>query len=264
MSTAPRPGTPSLVFGDDGSAAADLAWGWITAQRWTGWDARVVTAVEPDLVRPAPAGDAVLRPWSPAMPRVAPDECSFRAVVHLTATRDPRLVLSEPADLVVIGPRGRGAWEAMHLGSTAEWLATVPANPTVVAREAVPARRVLACVDGSVHAARAVAALASLPFVAEAEVALLAVADNRTDPADAIGPAQAALAGTGASISAVERRGRPTEVVMDEITARLPDLVVLGTRGRTGWKRMRTGSTATTVLRRATPTLLVAHEPDAE
>jgi nucleotide-binding universal stress UspA family protein len=252
-----------LVFGDDASSAADLAWDWIAAQPWPGWAIHVVTAVEPDLVHPAPPEQAVLHPWQPPHPRVAPAG-GVAGVAHLTASRDPRLLLGEPADLVVIGPQGHSTWDALHLGSTAEWLLHAPGNPTVVVRESGPVRQVLACVDGSSHAERAVEALATLPLVDGAEVVLLAVADGRTDPGHAIGRADALLRGTGARVAAVERTGRATTALLDEIARRGPDLVVLGTRGLTGWNRLRTGSTASSVLRRCATTLLVAHDTSAD
>ena len=250
----------TLVFGDDGSASADLAWSWIAGHRWPGWTVRVLTATEPDLL-PHPAGpEAELRPWASPHARVAPAGAGIAAVEHLTATRDPRLLLGEPADLVVIGPKGHGTWDALHLGSTAEWLLHAPGSPTVLARDPGPVRTVLASVDGSVHAERAVAALASLPLVAGAEVVLLAVADGRTETGTAIGRAEELLAPTGARVGAVECAGRPATVVLEEIGRRAPDLVVLGTRGLSGLARVRAGSTATTVLRRATCSLLVAHD----
>jgi nucleotide-binding universal stress UspA family protein len=264
MPTATRSGSPRLVFGDDASAAADLAWDWITQQPWPGWTLQVVTAVEPDLVHPAPHEQTALHPWDPPHPRTAPAGHGIAGIAHLTAARDPRLLLGEPADLVVIGPRGHGTWEALHLGSTAEWLLHSPSNPTVVARQAAPVRRVLACVDGSRHAERAVEALAALPLVDGADVVLLAVDDGRTDPGHAIGRADALLQGTGARVAAVERTGRATPVLLDEISRREPDLVVLGTRGLSGWTRLRTGSTAGTVLRRSATTLLVAHDTSAD
>jgi nucleotide-binding universal stress UspA family protein len=264
MPTETRSGPPTLVFGDDASSAAGLAWTWVTDQPWPGWAVRVVHAVEPDLVHPAPPDVAALHPWQPPHPRVAPAGTGIAALTHLTATRDPRLVLGEPADLVVIGPRGHGTWEALHLGSTAEWLLQAPRTPTVCVRAAGPVRQVLACVDGSVHAERAVAALAALPLVDGAEVVLLAVADGRTDPGHAIGRAEGLLAGTGARVGAVEAAGRAAAVLLDEIARRGPDLVVLGTRGLSGWSRLRTGSTASTVLRRSATTLLVAHDTSVD
>ena len=41
-----------LVFGDDGSSGADVAWLWVNEQVWPGWRIEVV-AVEPAIgVRP--------------------------------------------------------------------------------------------------------------------------------------------------------------------------------------------------------------------
>jgi nucleotide-binding universal stress UspA family protein len=62
--------------------------------------------------------------------------------------------------------------------------------------------------------------------------------------------------GISATIDAVE--GSPTDMILHQIELREPQLVVLGTRGLTGWKRLRLGSTAGIVVRATRCSILVA------
>lgn len=259
-----------LVFGDDGSPHADVVWAWIAAHDWSGWRVSVVTAVPHE----GPPGDperAALRPWDPPSPR--PDLPGV-PVEHLMAEGDPRLVLDgcRDAALVAIGPRGAGGLKHLHLGSTAEWLLSAhrPLRPVVVVRGSRRTAKVLVCVDGSVHAQRAVEALARLPWLAGCEVVVLGVDGGGVDTGPAVTDAAALLEETGAR---VERRTREAitqtatfdvrSVIHDEIDDVAPDLVALGTRGRGAWKRLLLGSVASSVVRHAGCSVLVAHEEPA-
>lgn len=112
-----------MVFGDDSSNSADLA--------WPGWRVEVLTAVMPD---------PVVARWNLRRranghrpnPRRAFAEARFDQVVQLTIDSDPRLALCRPADLLVVGQRGPGLAKAMHLGSTVEWLMTRPPAPMLI------------------------------------------------------------------------------------------------------------------------------------
>ena len=52
--------------------------------------------------------------------------------------------------------------------------------------------------------------------------------------------------------------GRPTEALLRAIADTGADMVVLGTKGLTGWQRIRVGSTAGALVRRAECNMLVA------
>jgi nucleotide-binding universal stress UspA family protein len=253
----------TLTFGDDGTEASDPTWGWISAHRWTGWSLRVVNA------QPAPPGpphpdDELLRPWDPPRPRDGA-AAGFAEVAHLTCRCDPRVALLGSTDLLVVGPRGRGLMKALHVGSTAEWLLHHPPSPLVVARVPGAVRRVLVATDGSAHARRAADAFATLPWAAETEVLALAVADGRTavdrGPVDGV---IEALSPAGVTPSVLTASGSPTHAILGAIEQHGVDLVVLGTKGLTGLRRLRLGSTAGAVARTAPcSTLLASDEPPA-
>lgn len=249
-----------LVFGDDGSAEADVAWLWINCQHWEGWRLEVVEVELPPPGPALPAERSSLHPWNPPVPRRAFVESGLRECSYLTAEADPRVVLSRPADLLVIGPRGTGLLKSLHLGSTAEWLLAHPPAPLLVARHGREVRSVVVGVDGSPHAQRAVRRLAGLPWVQALTVVVLAVEDGRTDTAAATTWACELLAGVGARVRPRIVYGRPAHELLIAVDQERADLVVLGTRGLTGLARLNLGSTAGAVARSAPCSVLVECE----
>ena len=59
----------TLVFGDDSSPAADIAWLFINNHQWPGWSLEVVAAHMPETAAPLPRQDTTLHPWTPPKPR---------------------------------------------------------------------------------------------------------------------------------------------------------------------------------------------------
>jgi nucleotide-binding universal stress UspA family protein len=257
--------TPSttLTFGDDRSPHSDTTWAWIDSHRWTGWRLAVVTAVA-TVVPPIQAEQAVLRRWEPDHPRVPSPDTDFLAVEHLTTELDPRLALSAPTGLLVIGPRGPGLLKALHLGSTAEWLVHHPPAPMVVARSGGTVREVLVGHDGSAHADEVVGALVRLPWSGLVHVTVLAVQDGRIDTEAALSRTVDSLTAADVTVDGVVRAGHPTEIILDEAARVGADLVALGTRGLTGLHRLRVGSTAAAVSRAAECSVMLACQDQAD
>jgi nucleotide-binding universal stress UspA family protein len=254
----------TIVFGDDGSPASDIAFGWLDHQRWPGWRLHVLHADPPPYGKPIDSDEASPHPWAAPHPRSASSGAMLAEVTHLFARADPRVALLEPADLIVVGPRGRGALKALNLGSVAEWLLTHPPSPTVIARHADTVRHVLVAHDGSDASATAVQTLASLPWVADTTCTVVVVDDGRVDVDATVDSARAALRAAGVEAEVVVDHGPPTAALMGEIDRRRPDLAVLGTRGLTGLRRFHLGSTASAVARSAPCSVLVACADSAE
>jgi nucleotide-binding universal stress UspA family protein len=248
-----------LVFGDDGSRGADVAWLWINNHAWPSWRLDVLTGADPLSPTRHWGETPEPRPWAPPWGRTFlgadPPVVEFRR-----ADTDPRLLLDaqSDADLVVVGHRGEGHLRSHWMGSTAEWLLHHPTAPVVIARSASKVQRITCCIDGSVHATRALAALLNCPFVADTEVTVLSVADGRTETTAATAAALALLAAQGLEPAVVEERGHPTNVILDHLEERSPHLVVMGTKGLTGWRRLRVGSTAAAVVHQTSVNALVA------
>jgi len=246
-----------VVFGDDGSAGADVAWLWINEQRWPGWELHVLTCEVPPIGPPPGEEAASPRPWDPPEPRPAFAEAGFDSVAYLRVEADPRYALAAkvPADLVVVGAKGRGALKALHLGSTTEFLLQGPPVPLVVVRHAVPVRRVVVAVDGSVHSRRAAETAAALPWIDGADVVLVAVRDGRADVDTALG--EAAELFPKAEPRAVDLDRSVAETILGAADG--ADLFCLGTRGLGAFRRTFVGSTASALASLAPRSLIVAH-----
>ena len=169
------------------------------------------------------------RPWTPANPRRAFTEADLEEVELLTVDEDPRLALTRPADLLVIGPRGKGILKAMHVGSTAEWLMTSPPSPLVVARHGRPTKSVVVCHDGSANACAATLALSRMPWISKLIVTVVAVKDGRADVDGGIEFATRSLERVGAKVHNRILRGEPIDELLRYLGQHEPDLVVLGT-----------------------------------
>lgn len=265
---------PTITFGDDASAGADIAWQWLVSQRWPGWHVDVISVADPPPQASAQTPDLV--PAGPGthdspLGRQAPSACGFDGIELRATTGDPRMVLSDvdAGGLLVIGARGRGLLKAMHIGSTAEWLLQCPLQPTVIARRGERVRSVVACVDGSRHSIAAVTTLAALPWLADTTVTVLAVRDGQADTARATALAEATLVPSGCEVETAVVDSDPTSVVttvrhtlMSEVESRMPDLVAVGTAGLTGWERARVGSVAGTLAHHAPCSVLLAREAE--
>lgn len=249
----------TLVFGDDASPAADLAWLWINSHQWKGWRLEVVTAQPPPVVIVSSAKSKV-RAWEPPSPRQPFARAALATVEHLLAEADPRIVLSrsDGVDLTVIGPRGGGFLKSVGIGSTADWLLSRPPTPLVIARHGRTTQTAVVCADGSPHAERAVEALAKLPWVGRLRITVVSVDDGRTDANASSARAVQQLETTGANLTVEQLTGAPTKALLKHLEGTTPDLVVLGTRGLTGIPRLLVGSTASAIARGTDCNTLVA------
>jgi nucleotide-binding universal stress UspA family protein len=249
-----------LVFGDDGSRGADVAWLWINNHPWAGWRIEVLTGAEPPYAPSTWGTTAALEPWNPPWGRKYLDGPAPLEVSHRHAETDPRILLGEQndADLVVVGHPGVGHLRSLWMGSTTEWLLHHPAAPLAIVRSAATVRDVVCCVDGSAGANRALEAFLTLPLAASAHVTVLSVDDGRVDVDEAISGAVTALEITGNDTHVERMHGKPTDTILERLEVRQPQLVVLGTKGLTGWHRLRLGSTAGAVVHDAPCTSLVA------
>lgn len=263
---------PRLVFGDDGSPAADVTWAWIDNHRWPGWRISVVTAQPPQPGPPVAAERATLHPWQPPAPRSFSATDDSTVLEHLLAEADPRLVLNDCDDaaLIAVGPRGQGLLKRLHLGSTSEWLISGhrPLAPVVVVRTAQPCEKVLLCVDGSEHAKRAAETLARMPWIGDVSITILGVYIGADEVARGAEEAAGLLSASKVDVRLVDaiHDTVPSDVrsnILDVMDDEQPDLIAMGTRGVSGLRRMVLGSTACAVVHHAPCSVLVARVPEA-
>ncbi len=253
----------TLTFGDDGTPNADIAWLFIASHQWPGWKAEILTVEQPEDFGPIPDEERTPHPWQPPRHRSPERSTQFSSITHLIAKGDPRLVLSRSTDLLVVGPRGPGLMKALHLGSTSEWLLVHPPAPLLIARHGHNVQNALVCADGSAHSIRAIELLATLPWLANVDVTVLCVKDRRVEVDEAIGHAAALLRPAARTVTANVESGAPSNEIMNHLANNPADLVVLGTRGLTGIRHLRLGSTASAVAHASSCSVLVACDEEA-
>lgn len=95
-----------------------------------------------------------------------------------------------------------------------------------------------------------------------AEVDALAAAELQQAAADRLERSALPLRGRGLRVATVVEIGQPSQVVL-QVAGRVgADLVVVGTRGLTGWRHVLLGSTAQRVLEGASCPVLAVHRGD--
>lgn len=273
ISPSPRgsqPG-PNLVFGDDRSLQADRAWLWINNQRWPNWHVDVVTASPPS--SPWTSGRKLeLQPWEPDAPRLATAGTGIASVRHLKTDADARVTLEActDANLVVIGPRGTSGIQAAYLGSVMDHVIRHARVPVLVTTMPDPAKRILVCTDGSKEAEHAVETVAALPLAQDAEqmavtgVATVGIYDPRPEIDQAVDRAVEMLAEFEPEGVKVHTDGDTVGAVYAQIFELGSQLLVLGTRGLTGLRRLALGSVANALVRVAPCSILVVPPSDED
>jgi nucleotide-binding universal stress UspA family protein len=252
----------TIVFGDDDSPSADLAWLWINCHTWPGWRLEVLRATDPVAVKVA-AHRPEPRSWIPANPRRPFQEAQLEDLDFLIVDEDPRLALLRDADLTVIGPRGRGFLKAIHVGSTAEFLMTRPVHPLLIVRHGRPTQSVVVCHDGSANARVATAALCRLPWAPGLKVTIVVVRDGCADVEYAIEAATTPLIEVGAEVSTRVLRGEPTDELLRFVDDDQPDLVVLGASALGGPQQLVVDSPANIVAHRTQVSVLLGRDSDS-
>ncbi|WP_324662922.1 universal stress protein [Haloarcula sediminis] len=189
-------------------------------------------------------------------------------------------------DLVVMGTHGRSGLRRYLTGSVAERVVRLSPVPVLTVRATETGTvgsgygDILVPTDGSERAAAAVGhAIAvagafgsTVHAVSVVNVGDIATGADVTVPRDLLAEFEDAAAeateavareAEDAGLDAVTevRTGRPKQDLLEYITDRDIDLVVMGTHGRTGLDRVLLGSTAEALLRRAEVPVLTVSEP---
>jgi nucleotide-binding universal stress UspA family protein len=301
--------TMRILLAVDGSRAADQARDLVAALPWReSGRVRIVSVAPPpsDLssvawmvdVRPdlAETDDQRLRVHRDALEtaereiRCANADLPIETI--LGRGRPASVIVEEaramPADLVVVGHRGHGAWESMLLGSVSSEVVDHAPCPVLVARDERLGPVVFAD-DGSPGARLAEGVLANWPMFAGLPVTVVSVAPDTFPYASALAVAPMTYPGVvdqyadsvaackseacheaahaagrlrsvGFSVADVMREGDPAHEIVAVAQEREAGLIVLGSRGQTGLRRLILGSVARNVLLHAPCSVLIVRE----
>lgn len=187
------------------------------------------------------------------------------------------------AELVVVGHRGHGRWESILLGSVSAEVVDHAPCPVLVARSERLGPVVLAD-DGSVHARAAESVVIDWPLFAGLPITVVTVAEDGFPYAVAVAPlvytdaieglvqgttaqrrsteaeceaAAFRLRRAGLDATAEVRDGDPAHQIIASAREHRAGLIVVGTRGQTGLRRLILGSVARNVLLHAPCSVLV-------
>jgi monovalent cation/proton antiporter MnhG/PhaG subunit len=283
-----------LVVAADGTAASNLAVDLAATIRWPGGSrVHIVGVTEGDLPSPAEpdlAADAgqptTQEAPSPAVTAVelAAERLRRAGVEAVPAVRggDPADTIVDEveaidADLVIVGTRDQGRVRSLLVGSVAAGVLDRAPCPVLVARRPV-LRSVLLATDGTSVSDAAIEAVASWAMFDDADVQVLSVAAlsphdhelppmrtmreasqrsrHRSHADDAVRVLQAA----GRRAVGTVRPGEPAATIAAVAETASIDLIVLGSRGRTGLRRTLLGSVARDVVSATSASVLVVRQ----
>lgn len=227
--------------------------------------------------------DAVVEAVRPALrPRAA------SVAVRIVAGRPALTILhsarSWNADLILVGGSGRGAIGRALMGSVSDDVVRAAPCPVLVARRCGGGlERMLLATDGSLHAEAALRFVAALPVPPTAELRVCAVSEALGGPAasghdpkgaallvleeaekrtavQAVSRALDMLTPLPCPIQSSVRYGDAGRELADEVRRWVPDLLVIGARGRTAGSEVPLGRVTQGLLRQAAcPTLVYRH-----
>ena len=160
------------------------------------------------------------------------------------------------SDLIFIRAHVRKDLTHWMLGSVARAVVTsAPCTVQIVrnvssdrAHTLLSGKRVLLATDGSETSMAAVQSLAGRPWPAESEFRIVSVEEpwviksSRLEPQKAVTSAERVLASAGLKASGEVLSGKPVEVILDDARKWDADLIVVGSHGRRGFRRVLLGS----------------------
>jgi nucleotide-binding universal stress UspA family protein len=210
---------------------------------------------------------------------LAAEKATHTGVVFTTSCKwgnIPETILQtsaeEACDLIVLGSRQVTGRKRLRLGSISSIVTSKAEQPVLVVKQppAVPPallwRRLLVATGGSPWSDAAVDHALSLARQQQIDVNLLYVEAGRRPPSAPavveekgfLAVAEARAVAAGVSYDTHIAYGDVTEAILDTTTQQQCDLIVLGSRGLTGWKRLMLGSISNAVaVKAAQPVMIV-------
>jgi nucleotide-binding universal stress UspA family protein len=197
--------------------------------------------------------------------RAAKDDVSCEIVLH--ESRDAAEAIIEEAakknvDMIIIGRHGRkGVAKALMGETAAKVIAHAPCKVLVVPKAAqIEYRNILVATDGSTHAIAAVNEAIAIAKRCGSHIIALSAMRDETERAEAArfsNEAAEMAKKEGVSAEAVTPAGRSFTAIVETAGGRAVDLIVMGTYGKTGVKKLLMGSSTEKVIGHASCAVLV-------
>jgi len=197
--------------------------------------------------------------------RAAKEGLDCEIILHEASDPSQTIVdeaIDRKVDMIVVGRRGRkGLLKALMGQVAAKVIAQAPCKVLVVPKAArIEYRNILVAADGSVHSNSAVTeALAIAKQCGSHIIALSAMRDEgeREEATAHVNKVVDMAQKEGVSVEAVIPTGRSFNVIVETAGGRGVDLIVMGTYGKTGVKKLLMGSSTEKVIGNAGCAVLV-------
>ena len=185
----------------------------------------------------------------------------------------------EDCDLIVLGSRPLTGWKRLRIGGIANAVAVKARQPVLVVKQAAldapvspPSGRILVATGGSTWSEAAIEDAIKLAQSRHLTVNALYVASktphhdslsNFIEGRHLLAEVQAQAEARGVGFEGTIMTGNVPDAILTMAACTPCDLIVLGARGLTGWKRLMVGNIANAVMAKSTVPVLVVKRFDA-
>ena len=193
------------------------------------------------------------------------------------------MVQSQSVDLIVMGSRGLGAIQEHVLGSVSHRIAThAPCPVFLIKAPVVPLRSILLPIEHPLDAGWAIDFLSHKPFRGTPHLTVLHVIpftqpilpvgallpdswkkELQTGSEHFIKDVTDQLTNLGYPVRSIVEPGAPSSVIQEQVSRLQPELVLMGTPGRSPLQRLAHGSVSHATIHHAACSVLLIRDPES-